>query len=348
MNKVQVLLYTSYLHTIGGIETFVDNWVEILLPHYDIGLYCPQMPTERLCRLSQTIPVFKGGDVECDTLVMIRIGDAIPKGVKYKKSVRMCHACRSNPAWHILDDCDRVIHVSEASKHSFSSDGDVILNPVVKRSRDALILVSATRIPAMDKGKNADRMIKLAEMLNDADVPFVWLNFSDSPLSDAPRGMVNVGMTADIQSYIARADYLVQLSDQEGFGYSVAEALINHTAVICTPFKTTAELGVVDGKNGYILPFDMNYDVTKLLNVPGFEYKYDNKPIIRAWRKVLGNTKPKHDYTPPEMVDVVARIEYRDIMLNRVLNPGDAVAMPYARAMELIDKGFVTKKDKKG
>ena len=84
MSKVQVLLYTSYLHTIGGIETFVDNWVEILLPYYDIGLYCPQMPTERLCRLSQTIPVFKGGEVECDTLVMIRIGDAIPKDIKYK------------------------------------------------------------------------------------------------------------------------------------------------------------------------------------------------------------------------------------------------------------------------
>jgi hypothetical protein len=107
-------------------------------------------------------------------------------------------------------------------------------------------------------------------------------------------------------------------------------------------------VGVIDGEIGYILPFDMQYDVRKLLNVPEFEYNYDNKPIVKAWRKVLGNTKPKHDYTPPEMVDVIARIEYRDIMLNRVLNPGDAVAMPYERAMELIDKGFVTKKDKKG
>lgn len=344
MNKVQVLLYTSYLHSIGGIETFVDNWVEILSPYYDIGLYCPQMPTERLIRLSQIIPVYKEGEVECDTLVMIRIGDAIPKDIRYKKSVRMCHACRSNPSWRILPDCDRVIHVSEASKASFNSDGAVILNPVVKRSRDALILVSATRIPAMDKGKNADRMIKLAEMLNAADIPFVWLNFSDSPLTDAPRGLVNVGMTADIQSYIARADYLVQLSDQEGFGYSVAEALINHTAVICTPFKTTAELRVRDGINGYILPFDMSYDVTRLLDVPTFDYAWDNKPIIKAWRKVLGNTKPKHDYIPPEYVDVVVKIEYRDLILKKTLQPGERASMPYPRAMELIEKGFVSRK----
>ena len=47
-------------------------------------------------------------------------------------------------------------------------------------------------------------------------------------------------------------------------------------------------------------------------------------------------------------VDVVAKIEYRDIILNKVFQPGDKASMPYERAMELIDKGFVTKKDKKG
>lgn len=348
MSKVQVLLYTSYLHVIGGIETFVDNWVEILSPYYDLGLYCPQMPTERLIKLSQIIPVYKGGEVECDTLVMIRINDTIPKQIKYKNSIRMCHACRSNPSWRILPDCDNVVHVSEASRKSFNSDGEVIFNPVIRRTRDSLTLVSATRIPAMDKGKNADRMLKLAQMLNDADIPFIWLNFSDAPLTDAPRGLVNVGMTSDIQSYIARADYLVQLSDQEGFGYSVAEALINHTAVICTPFKTTAELGVVDGKNGYIIPFDMGFDVRKLLDVPEFDYTWDNKPIIKAWRRLLGSKKPKRDYVPPEYIEVVAKIEYRDIILNKVFQPGDRASMPYPRAMELIEKGFVTKKDKKG
>ena len=344
MNNVQVLLYTSYLHVIGGIETFVKNYIEVMAPYYDIGLYCPQMPAEMATELAQKVPVYRDKDTEitCNTLIMIRMMDEIPKSIQYKKSVRMCHACRTNPAWVIRKDCDTIVHVSEASKKSFRTDGEVILNPLIKKERTVLFLVSATRIPAMDKGRNADRMLKLANMLNDSGIPFVWLNFSDSPLDDAPRGLFNVGMTQDIQAYIQKADYLVQLSDHEGFGYSVAEALNNHTAVICTPFETTAELGVVDGQNGYIVPYDMRFDVEKLLNVPEFEYEYSNDAIVKQWRKLLGNTKPKHSYRPPEYVEVVVTIaEYRDMMLRKVLHHGDRLSMPYDRANLLEDRNFV-------
>lgn len=343
MNKTQILLYTSYLHIIGGIETFVNNFVDILSPYYDIALYCPQMPPEMASELSRKIQVFRNKEIiTCDTLIMIRIMDEIPKNVGYKRSVRMCHACRSNPSWYIKDDCDKVVHVSEASRSSFNSDGQVILNPVVKRGGKALFLVSATRIPAMDKGRNADRMIRLAEMLNSEGIPFVWFNFSDAPLDNAPQGLFNVGKSRDIQSFISKADYLVQLSDQEGFGYSVAEALINNTAVLCTPFKTTAELGVRDGINGYIIPFDMNFDVKKLLDVPSFEYDYDNTDIIKQWRKLLGSSKPTHSYKPPEMVETVVVIdEYRDLLLNRILHKGDRILMPYDRALLLEDKCFI-------
>ena len=51
---------------------------------------------------------------------------------------------------------------------------------------------------------------------------------------------------------------------------------------------------------------------------------------------------------PEDYPRFCANIEYRDIMLNKVFQPGDRASMPYERAMELIDKGFVTKKDKKG
>lgn len=343
MNKIQVLLYTSYLHVIGGIETFVESWVSIMRKYYDIGLYCPQMPPEMTVRMSQTVPVFTNNDeVECDTLIMIRMMDKIPKNVKYQQSVRMCHACKTNPSWKIEQDCDVIVHVSEASKKSFGTDGKVILNPVVRTEGRALLFVSATRIPATDKGKNADRMIKLATMLNKAEIPFIWLNFSDSPLDGVPKGMVNVGKFHNMQPYISRADYLVQLSDQEGFGYSVAEALVSHTAVICTPFATTKELGIEDGVNGYIVPYDMNFDVHKLLNVPAFAYKYDNANIIKAWRRILGGKKPKHDYIPPERVEVEVVIqEYRDMVIGRVMKKDERLYMPYDRALMLQDKGFV-------
>lgn len=338
-DHVQVLLYTSYLHIIGGIETFVIHWVEMMREYYDIGVYCPKLPDEMAMRIMEKVPLYRGDfPVTCDSLIMIRMGDHIPTNVTYKKSFRMCHACKSNPGWTIRDDCDMIIHVSETSRESFGDDGLVIYNPVIKNKNRALLLVSATRIPAPDKGKNADRMLRLAQMLNDEEIPFLWLNFSDKPLGDAPPGFVNVGCYQDLQPYIKRADYLVQLSDQEGFGYSVAEALVSNTAVLVTNFGTVKELGVKDGENGYIIPFDLDFDVRKLLNIPVFDYTYDNKDIARKWRKLLGNTKPQGTYKPEKIVTIQVMQKYEDIMLQRSMYPGSRLRVMESRAKRLCDE----------
>lgn len=336
---VQVLLYTSYLHVIGGIETFVLNYIELMGKEYDIGVYCPRLPEDMKRLIKGKVKLYQAERVECDTLIMIRMMDVIPRNIAYGQSIRMCHACKSDPSWMIRQDCDRVVHVSRASKDSFNSDGDVIYNPLIRSEKKSLLLVSATRIPGLDKGKNADRMLKLARMLNDRDIPFMWLNFSDAPLKNAPRGFVNVGTYHDLQPYISRADYLVQLSDQEGFGYSVLEALINGTAVICTPFKTTKELGVVDGESGYIVPFDMSFDVAKLLSVPQFEYKYNNDRIKKQWAKLLAFRPKKKQRQQALTVRVL--MPYKDIELNKYLKRGEVLTMSEERAEYLAEKKLV-------
>lgn len=334
---IQVLIYTSYLHIIGGIETFIMSYLELMSPYYDIGVCCPELPDEMVMRICQKAPLYRSPEgLSCDSLIMIRIMDHIPKGITYKKSIRMVHACRSDPSWVIKKDSDKVVHVSEASRQSFESDGDVILNPVMHKDKAALILVSATRIPALDKGKNADRMLKLAEMLNDAEIPFLWLNFSDRPLSKAPKGFINVGTYQDLQPYIARADYMVQLSDQEGFGYSVAEALVCNTPVIVTPFSTATELGVKDGESGYIVPFNMDFDVRKLLKVPVFRYGYDNKSIVQKWRRILGPSHPTHSYIPEKIVRVEVIQKYDDMLFNRTMHPGERFKVFEKRGSSLV------------
>lgn len=334
--KVQVLLYTSYLHIIGGVETFVLNFIDLMSEYYDIGVYCPRLPGDIALRIARRVPLFQGDEkISCDTLIMIRMMDAKPRNVSYKKSVRMCHACKSDPSWNILPDCDKVIHVSKASKQTFGSKGDVIYNPLLKSSKKALLFVSATRIPAPDKGRNAKRMLELAKRLEANKIPFLWLNFSDAPLTDAPKGFINVGSFQELQPFIAKADYLVQLSDREGFGYSVAEALVNKTAVLCTPFETTKELGVIDGVNGYIVPFDLNFDINKLLDVPVFDYEYDNGKIADQWRSILGYTKPLKNYIPELMRKVRVRKDYFDIILKTNLKQGEILEMEAERAYYL-------------
>ena len=332
-NHVQVLLYTSYLHIIGGIETFIKSYVELMGPYYDLGIYCPRMSPEMKVELSAFCPVWtKAEPISCDTLIMIRMCDEIPMNVTYNKSIRMCHACKVNPDWRILMDCDELVHVSEASRKTFNTKGHVILNPLIKTKQKSLFLVSATRVPAPDKGKNADRMIRLAKMLEKSGISFIWLNFSDSPLGKAANGLINVGPHEDMQSFIAKADYLVQLSDQEGFGYSVAEALANKTAVIVTPFETTKELGVVDGVNGYIVPYDMHFDVKKLLSVPKFDYEYDNKKIISQWRQMLGKTKPTKAYMPEKIVKCRVIRKYDDLFYEKTMREGDTFKIHESRA----------------
>lgn len=330
---VQVAIYTSYLHIIGGIETFILNFTDLMKSDFEMVVVCPRLPEEIAKRIP--VPVIQTQEpISCDTLIMIRMMDPIPKHITYQKSIRMCHAMKSNPSWKILQDCDKVVHVSKASKTSFQSQGEVIYNPLGYSEKKALLLVSATRIPALDKGKNAERMLKLAKMLNEKEIPFLWFNFSDAPLQNAPKGFINVGTFHELQPYIARADYLVQLSDHEGFGFSVLEALINSTAVLCTEFETVHELGVVDGENGYILPFDLNFDVEKLLTVPEFSYTYNNDKIKAKWTKLL-KAKPRRKAktkSPHDLVMVRVAMSYQDLHLNRYLNRNQCVQMPRERA----------------
>lgn len=339
--RVQVLLYTKYLHIIGGIETFVFNFIDLMSEKYNIGLYCASLPGEIATKLSRKIPLYKKGEIECETLVMIRAGDAIPEDIIYKKSVRMCHSLKTDLSTSILDDCDKIIHVSEASKASFKSKGSVIHNPLIKDNKKALLLVSATRIPAKDKGKNAERMLMLANKLNISGIPYLWFNFSDQPLKNAPIGFVNVGTFQEIQPYIAKADYLVQLSDNEGFGYSVLEALTQETAVICTPFETINELGVKDGENGYIVPFNLDFDVEKLLKVPKFSYEYDNLDIIKKWTAIFGTPDTFTRYKPPKTMIVEVLRDYTDIVLDKLLYKSEIVEMSTERAYYLEDKRLV-------
>jgi hypothetical protein len=240
--------------------------------------------------------------------------------------------------WHIPQNHDHIVNVSQASKDSFGDESGVVIhNPIFTDNKKALILVSATRIPAPDKGKNEERMRKLAEMLNEADIPFVWFNFSEGQIPNPPKGMVNMGLEMDIRPYIASATYLVQLSDSEAWSYSILEALTQNVPVVVTEFPSAEEMGIIDGSNGYILPFDMNFDVNKLLKVPQFRYFYDNGNIEKEWNKILDHkvkTKKK------KMVDVHIIQRYKDLAIGREMNVGEVVPMPLDRARTIIELGY--------
>ena len=283
------IIYCEYANKVGGISTFIYEWCKMMYKDHKILYMYDSMDENQLQRLRKMVDCEKRTSQtrECDTLILNRLTDKIPQNVIYKKVIQMVHACKQIK-YPINQDRDYIVNVSQAAKESWgksSENGIVIHNPIVPEYKRVLRLVSATRIGAVDKGQNDNRYVKLANMLHAEKIPFIWLNFSDKPLPNAPKDFINMGTSPNVQGYVRMADYLVQLSDVESFSYSIMEALTNYTAVICTPMPVISEIGVKDGINAHVVPFDMNFDVKKLLNVPFFHYEYDNDKIKEQWER---------------------------------------------------------------
>lgn len=288
----KIILYIRKTNVIGGLETFIYNFCCNMHNDYDITVMAGIMADVQVDRLRPMVKVITGNavndEIECDTLVMMRVLDPIPKNVKYKKVIRRIHTRKACGIVDVPHDGDETVCVSKSVQDDFVLPGSVVINNLSNiTARPTLLLMSATRIPAPDKGDNEKRMRILAKMLNDAGIPYLWLNFSDGELKDAPKNFYNLGCRMDIQNYMQKADYIVQLSTYESFGNTVMEALTLNVPLICTPVPSFFEIGVMDGVNAHVVPFDMNFDVKKLLDVPEFDFHYDNEKRIRQWKEIL-------------------------------------------------------------
>lgn len=339
--KAQVVFYCEFANMIGGISTFLYNTCQHLKDKYDILVLYDRFDPMQSDRLRQVVRIMKNDPnipIACDTIILNRLTDKIPANVTYKKSVQICHACKQKIVALNPTNTDYLVNVSQASKDSWgelSKDGVVIHNLSYPDTKE-IMLVSATRMGVSDKGKNDQRIRTLARMLNEKNIPFVWLNFSDKGLPDPPKNFINMGPRVNIQTFIKRADYLVQLSDMEAYSMSVLEALNLNTPVLATPFPSLFEEGFVDGVNGYVIPYDMKFDVTKLLTIPKFDFKYDNKAIIKQWEKLLGTPAPKREERRDNgyiTVNIVK--EFKDRYTGKLVRKG-IVMLPEKRVKEIL------------
>lgn len=336
--RTQVVLYRKNIYKVGGIQTFIVNFCKVLGDKYDITIVAEQIDPERIMQFSKLARVIVSKDIilQTDFLFMMSVLDPLPANVKYGKLVRMCHACKSSYIPKLPEACDEMVFVSETARKTFGDPkGIVIHNPYVVKEEKPIILVSATRIPAPDKGEHEKRMRRLAQMLNDAEIPFVWFNFSDGQLNNPPQNFYNMPATMHIEWFISIATYVVQLSDWESWSYSLIEGLCNGKPVLCTPFDSINEIGIVDGRDGYVLPFDMDFDVKKILKVPEVSFTFDNKPIKKQWEKLLGKPKDFQKYVPDKLLLVEVTYPYDDVVLGQHFQKGTQLMMPEERAKYL-------------
>ena len=289
MDKFKNIFYFSHLNSIGGVETFF-YYLAKKYHDWDIAIFYRDGDEEQIKRLRKYVRViqFKNQTIYCERAFFNYNIDIIDNVVA-DEYIQLIHGdyTKFNIRVFVHPKISKFYGVSQLVcdkwKEVTGRDAEVAYNPIIiEKPRRILHLISATRLT---KEKGADRILKLAETLDRAGVKYDWTIYTDSKTPLPNQNIFFKPPRLDINDYIADADYLVQLSDTEGYCFSVVEALALGTPVIVTDCPVFREIGVKDGKNGFILDFDMkNIPVEKIeKGLPKFDYK----PTMDKWDELL-------------------------------------------------------------
>ena len=343
--KLKNVIYFPSLNIVGGVETYCYEMGLKYGKDYDITVLFRSGDPAMLAKIAQTCRVVRyreGDEIECDVFIF-GWGFDILDYVHAKEYIQTFHADYINRHLNPCGD-ERVTkrfgvadNTTKGIAEHYGLDIETMYNPYTpKKPRKVLKLVSATRLTAE---KGFDRMVTLARKLGESGIPFHWLIFTDKPREFPNPSVTVLPARHDVLDFIADADYLVQLSDTEGYSYSIVEALSVGTPVIVTDIPVAAEQGVVNGKTGFILPFDMS-DVPVDAIYKGLR-KFTYTPRESHYESVLAKGKAKYAEDHKDTVTVQARVRYNDLEQGRVMNVGDIFDAKPERADVLIGKGLV-------
>ena len=342
-NLKNVIYFPSF-HVVGGVETYCYEMALKFGNYYDITIVYKQGDPKQMQRLREVTRVVKfhdGDKIVCDVF-MFGWGWDILDSVEAKEYVQTYHA--DFKARGIAPCMDKRVtkrfgvaeNTTVSIREHFPVEVSTMYNPyTVKKPRKVLHLISATRL-SPDKGYN--RMLKLAEALEKADIPYLWTIYTDQPKDTGHPGMVCLKPRLDILDFIANADYLVQLSDSEGYSYSIVEALSVGTPVICTEFGVAAEQGVENGKTGFILPFDMSDIPVEEIYKGVKKFKY--VPRESHYEEILSPGKSEYKYSEDDIVTIKVLENFFDLEREEMAIKGTTYEATRKRGSYLEGRGL--------
>ena len=343
--STQLVIYVGVLQGADGISTWIINFCKWMRHDYDITVLYDAAPPITLDQLRPYVRALKNRKeraIQCQTLIMMRLANEPPQNVKYERLWQVVHCVNQGTP---LPKRDKYIFVSKTSMESYGLNSEYIYNlPDPDYTKQALILVSTCRVEASDKGEQNKRMCKLAKMLHSAGINFLWFYFGTMSISP-DKSMIRLEPVADVKQYLHMADYLIQLSDKEAYCYSIAEALAEGVPVITTPLQVLEEVGFRDGRDGVIVPFDMDFDVNVLTHpakpLTPMPARIDPEDIVREWRELIGEPAEYSGYIPEKKVMTEVLKPYTDMELHADLKQGQRVEMWEERANYLKNMGLI-------
>ena len=329
--RLKNVIYFPGLNCVGGVETYCYEMGLKYGKDFDITVLYrngdPDM-VKHISEVARTIRYREGDKIICDVFIFgYGWENEMFDRLEAKEIIQTFHAdyvCRH------LNPCSngritRRFGVAENTTkgirdhYEWAKDIETMYNPyTVKKPRKVLNLISATRLTPE---KGFERMVAFAEALDKANIPFHWTVYTDKPREFPNKSVAVMPHRLDILDFIADADYLVQLSDTEGYSYSIVEALSVGTPVICTAFAVAEEQGIVNGKNGFILPMSMeNLPIDAIYK--GVK-KFKCEPRESHYEDVLSKGESEYGLDLAKDVTVRCIKNYFDIPLDRMVVYGE-------------------------
>lgn len=341
------IVYYPVLNRIGGIESFI-YYMSKKYQDNDITVYYGTGYPEQIQRLKQFVRVkqYKGEKIVCEKAIFNYRTDIIDN-VEAKEYIQVIHcdfkeATKIGYPPNINPKVTRYVACCQNAANIFEEltgiKPEVSYNPIMlDKPKKVLNLISATRLSG-EKGKN--RMIKLADMLDAAGIPYIWTIYTNDTNAIRNPNIIYRAPRYDVVDYIANADYLVQLSDTEGYPYSILESLSVGTPVIVTPLPVLKEMGANE-TNSIVIDFDMrNVPLEKIYQgLPAFEYKANKD----RWGTIMAKGKSTYKKERTELCMVKPKKKYFDLQMNRIVEASEApFQVTKERAETLVDLGVVS------
>jgi len=370
MIEAKTIFYIRSFNIIGGVEQWMYYIAKKFGKKKDFIVLYRDGDKKQLERLAKhcRVRLYDDEKVKCETAVFCYHFDIIDN----VEAVNYYHFIHGNieavkklyPFMELMSppQITKQYSVSKITRDGYKKiygiDTEVFYNildidkPVKKEVTNSpkLKLITASRLK--DAIKGFDYMEEMARELQSKNIPYEWLCFSDKPEKEINGNFVFLKPNLDITPYIQDAHYLVQTSIDESYGYSIVESLMLDTPVIVMDIPVLKELGIKDGKHGYVVNFDMsNLDVNKIYNKIPVIKNYKPPMDFDKWEDILGeDLKEEYEYNEEEtkkMIDLkwIALARVKDD--NGIKYKGEEVFIEDStRIRLLLDHNLIIRKDK--
>lgn len=296
----KIIIYADHILFINGLYTWMINFCREFHDIYDITILSRKYSTRVRNDLNKYVYTDiwrEDAEYNCYGVIYQFDFSVNPTNIISEKNFTILHCDYSKVQGKVtINPNTKYIAVSELAATKFTEKYGIpcdniesILPQTV--TKKILHLVSCTR---MTQAKGAERIYQLAHLLDLKGIKYQWLNFSDKDMMNMEfiKNHINPNIihmpplsNEELRDYIADSDYLVQLSDHEGYCFAVHEALSLKTPVIVTDIPIFDEL-VQDGVNGYKVPLDLqNIDINSIVNKIPNNFKPYIQPIEEIKKK---------------------------------------------------------------